>query len=381
MDKSFCVNTHIHKTAKIGDVGDDTRKNHAFTHVFECFHGIAKRKSLELLTWVASWLVEFLHDVLQRWHTHFGCNVMLQIHFCTSFLAFHQLCHRAMLVLCHLFHDVVGFWMHGRVVERLVSTADTQKSRTLFKCFLSHAWHLEQLLAVLECSILSAVVHDVLSKERTKSTDIGEEMLGCRVNIHTHFVHATHHGLVERFLQFRLVHILLILSYTDGTWVNLHEFGKRVHQSSSNTHGTAYRHVVVREFLACHLRCGIDGSTVFAHHKHLDALWQSQSTDEILCLATCRTVTNRNGFRLVLFGECPNLVGCRFSSVWSSRVGEDGFVMKQIAFGIQTNHLASCAETWVDTHHSLLPKRCRHQQLFQVAYEDADSLLIGNFFR
>ena len=36
------------------------------------------------------------------------------------------------------------------------------------------------------------------------------------------------------------------------------------------------------------------------------------------------------------------------------RVGEDGFVVQQVALCIETHHLATRSETWVNTHDALL---------------------------
>ena len=59
------------------------------------------------------------------------------------------------------------------------------------------------------------------------------------------------------------------------------------------------------------------------------------------------------------------------------RMGENGFVMQQIALGIKTDDLTSGTEPRVDTHDAPLPKRGREQQLPQVLGEDMDSFTIG----
>ena len=59
------------------------------------------------------------------------------------------------------------------------------------------------------------------------------------------------------------------------------------------------------------------------------------------------------------------------------RVGEDGFVVEQVALCVEAHHLAARAETGVDAHHALLSERCVHQQLVEVLREHVDSLLVG----
>ena len=60
--------------------------------------------------------------------------------------------------------------------------------------------------------------------------------------------------MVERVFELRLVHIVLVLSYTDALGVYLHQFGKRVHQSAPDAHGTTYGDILVRKLVACHFR-------------------------------------------------------------------------------------------------------------------------------
>ena len=89
-------------------------------------------------------------------------------------------------------------------------------------------------------------------------------MLRGGIEVDAYEVHATLNGLVQRVLELGLVNVVLILSNADALGVNLHQFRQRVHQSSSDAHGTAHRDVLVREFVAGYLRSTIDRSAVFA---------------------------------------------------------------------------------------------------------------------
>ena len=46
-------------------------------------------------------------------------------------------------------------------------------------------------------------------------------MAACRVQVDSDEVHAVFYGLVERFLQFRLVYVVLVLTDSDGFRVYL----------------------------------------------------------------------------------------------------------------------------------------------------------------
>ena len=56
-------------------------------------------------------------------------------------------------------------------------------------------------------------------------------------------------------LQLCLVYIVLVLPHTDALWVYFYQLCQWIHQSPSDAHGTAHRHILFGELLACHLRC------------------------------------------------------------------------------------------------------------------------------
>ena len=143
--------------------------------------------------------------------------------------------------------------MHRRVVQWVLGSRDAEEAGTLFKGLGTHARHLHQLLAGGERSVFCPVVHNVLGEGRAKTRYISQQMSAGGVQVHTHRVHTALYGHVERFLQGSLVHIVLVLAYTDALGFNLHQFGQRVHESTTDGYGTTYRHIVFRELLAGNL--------------------------------------------------------------------------------------------------------------------------------
>ena len=55
----------------------------------------------------------------------------------------------------------------------------------------------------------------------------------------------------------------------------------------------------------------------------------------------------------------------------------DDLMMHKIALGVKTCCLASIGKAWVDSHDTLLSKRCCQEQLAQVLCKNNDCLLIG----
>ena len=64
-------------------------------------------------------------------------------------------------------------------------------------------------------------------------------------------------------------------------------------------------------------------------------------------------------------------------AVVHGRMREDGFVVEQVALGVEADHLTAGAEAGVDAHDALLAQGCRQQQLAQVLGEDANGLVVG----
>ena len=117
--------------------------------------------------------------------------------------------------------------------------------------------------------MFGTVVHYVLRQHRSQTGDIGQEVLAGGIDIHTHVVHHALHGLLQALTQLGLIHIVLVLSHTDGLWFNLHQLRKRVNQPSSDAHRAAYGHVLIGKLLPCNLAGTIYRSPCFTHHKDL----------------------------------------------------------------------------------------------------------------
>ena len=227
--------------------------------------------------------------------------------------------------------------------------------------------------------MLGTVVHDVLRQRGIESRHIGEEMFARRVHIHTHGVYTTLHSAVQRRFQFILVHIVLVLPYSDGFGVNLYELGQGVHQATTDRDGTTHRNIIVGELIARHLRSRVDGSTILAHHEDLQRAVVTLRGDKLLSLTAGRTVTNGYGLYLVLLHQACQLASST-SIVRLGRMGKYRFIMQQIALCIKTHHLASRTVTGVNGKHTLLPERRCQQQLLEVSCKHTDCLLVGLLF-
>ena len=266
--------------------------------------------------------------------------------------------------------------MHGRVVQWVLCIWDAEESGTLFESLGTHSGHLHQFLARCKGSVFCPIVHNVLGEGRTETGDVSQQVSAGGVEVHTHRVHTTFHGHVERFLQGRLVYIVLVLAYTDALGFNLHQLGQRVHQSATDGYGTTDGHIVFGEFLSGNLRCRIDGSTVFAHYEHLQLPVVSLVGHEGFGFTAGCTVTDSDGLYLILFHQLGELAGG--DAVFAlRRMRIDGFVMQEVALCIEANHLTSGTISRVDTHHPFLSEGRGEQQLSEITGKYPDSFFIG----
>ena len=139
--------------------------------------------------------------------------------------------------------------MHRRVVQRILSSGDTQEAGGLLEGFGSHTWHVEQFPPRAERPVLRAVVDDVLCQSRSQTGYVCEQMLACGVYVYANEVHAALHCPVEALLQCRLIYIVLVLSHADALRVYLHQLCQRVHQSPADADGATDGNIVVRKLL------------------------------------------------------------------------------------------------------------------------------------
>ena len=222
MHQAVFLDAHIHKATEVGDVGHDARQGHAFLQVVYGLHVLVELEYLDGLSRVAARFLQFGHDVRQGRETYLVGYIFLDVYLASQFLVLDEGFYRAPQVLGYELYYGIAFRMYRRVVQRILGSRNAKKAGTLFKSLGTHARHFHQLLAGGKCSVLCPVVHNVLGEGRAKTRYISQQMSAGGVQVHTHRVHTALYGHVERFLQGSLVHIVLVLAYTDALGFNLH---------------------------------------------------------------------------------------------------------------------------------------------------------------
>lgn len=79
VDKALHLDAEVDEAAEVGDVGNDSRQNHAFLQVVDGAEGGVEGELFVLATRVAAWFAEFLHDVGKGGHAHGVGAIALQV--------------------------------------------------------------------------------------------------------------------------------------------------------------------------------------------------------------------------------------------------------------------------------------------------------------
>ena len=111
--------------------------------------------------------------------------------------------------------------MYACRIKHLLGIGNTQKACALLIGLCAHARHLFQIRALFERAVLLAVSNDVLCGCRIDARNIGKQRMRCGVDIDTDGVDAILNDTAECLIEPRLLHIMLILSDTDGFGVDL----------------------------------------------------------------------------------------------------------------------------------------------------------------
>ena len=146
---------------------------------------------------------------------------------------------------------------------------------------------------------------------------------------------------------------MLILSHTDALRVNLHQFGKRVHQSSADTYGTTHSDILIREFISGNLGCRIDRSTILAYYIDIHRVWITYFVQPVTRFTARSTISYSHRLYLIhLHHTLDSSSSLTFLIARRMRIND--FMMNQIALCIQTTGLATIGKTRIYSHHALL---------------------------
>ena len=272
----------------------------------------------------------------------------------------------------------VGLGVDRRAVERRFPVMDAQESRALGKCRITETRHIVQSTAGFETAMLVAVGDDVLGNRGIDARNTAEECGGGGVEIYADMVDGVLDGCIERFLQFLLADVMLILSDTDRLWVDLNELCQRILHAARDGDCAANRHIVVRQLFLGECGGGVDRCACLVRDEIvyvLPLIRADQCRNELLRLIGCRAVADGNERDVVFCHELLHcLSSCRARTVALCHLNDAA--RANISCRVNDRHLASCAVAGVEPEYRMPCKRGLQEQLAQIMSKDTDRLFL-----
>ena len=252
--------------------------------------------------------------------------------------------------------------MDGRAVERIVSAPYPKKACALLKGLGSQPWDLQEFPAVFERALTVTVFHYLFGQRRANSCYIREQVARSRIEIHSDGIDAALNRVIERVPEQLLIHIVLILTYSQILGVYLYKFRKRIHKPSSYGYRTPDGHILIGKLLPGSLRSAVDRSSVFAHCPDLAALRETKPFDEFGALPAGSAVPQGNGFNIIFVQQrLKRYYG--FNLLILRRMRKHYRMVQKLSLTPQAHYFASVSESRINSHRPFLAHRRAEQQL------------------
>ena len=172
-----------------------------------------------------------------------------------------------------------------------------------------------------------------------------------------------------------LIHVMLILSDTDGFRINLNQFCQRILQSSCNRSCTSLSHIKFRKFFCCNLAGRIYRCTSFIYNYVLHFLWNflQKLHNNLFRLSGCGSITQWDQRNIILWDNLlQQIFGC-FNLLWSSRCRRiNNRSANNFPGWIYHRKLATGTKCRIPPQYCATNDRRLHQKLFQVLAKHLD---------
>ena len=131
VDESVLMDTDVNEGSEIGDICHNSRQFHAFVQVFNGLNTGVELEGFNLFAGVTAGFLQLFHDIRKGGESNVGGNVSLDINLLARTFIINKVSDRAVVVLSHLFDDVVALRVYGAVVEWILGFWYAQESSTL----------------------------------------------------------------------------------------------------------------------------------------------------------------------------------------------------------------------------------------------------------
>ena len=153
---------------------------------------------------------------------------------------------------------LVAFRVNPGAVERIGAVKQLQEAGRLRESGRADAFHLHQLLATGEGSLVLAVFDDPPGRELIQTRNMPQERDAGGIQIDADEVDAARDDRFQRLFELLGVHVVLVEADADVLGFDLDELGQRILKPPSDRDGAAERGVELGKLLAANLAGGVD---------------------------------------------------------------------------------------------------------------------------
>ena len=276
MDQAILVHTDIHKGSEGGDVGHDARQFHARLEVFEFFDPFLESEDLEALARIPSGLGQLVEDVLEGRQAHLVGDVLFRTDLAAKPTVTDEIAHGAPEITGHGIDQFVALRMNRAGIQRVPGLMDSEESGALLEGLRTQSGHFQQFFARADWPVFVAVADDVGGQRRAQARHITEQLLAGSIELHAHAVHARDDHVIQTALKGIGIHIVLVLTHTDGLRIELHQFSQRIHQPTPDAHRTPDRDIFAGKLLTGDLAGRVNRGAALVDQHHGNARRQVQ---------------------------------------------------------------------------------------------------------
>ena len=378
--QSVLVNADVYKRSESGDVGHDPRKHLPNPKVLDLVNIGVEGEDLEGGAGVAPGFLELLEDIPEGGQPCRVRDEALGLDAGPVLRGGHEVPDRAGEGLSHPVDGLIVLGVDGAGVERVLTAEDSQEADGLLVGLWAQTRDLPHGLAAGEGAIGLAVLDDLRDDLPVQPGDVGEDLGAGRVDVYPDGVDAVDHHVVQSLFELLLVHVVLVLSHTDGLRVYFDQLGHGVHQTAPDGHGAAHRDVVIGELAPRDLGGGVDGCAALVDGGDDDLGRKAEPAHEGLRFPSRRSVADGDRLDGITFHQSAQRLG-RGLALPLGRMEVDHGVVQQVALGVQADDLAAGPYAGVDGERRPLPHGGGHEHLADVAGEDPDCLGVRPFLQ
>ena len=147
MDQSILLDAEVHEGSESRYVVDSPADHLTDCELLEILDSRHECRGGVIRARVTPRFAQFRHDIAHRLPSaDSSCGESLHIDFVKQFVVGRQVRHFHPDTACHLLHDAVTFRMYARIVERFLTSGNTQKTGTQFKCLIPESGHFLQFV-------------------------------------------------------------------------------------------------------------------------------------------------------------------------------------------------------------------------------------------